>query len=85
MFNSNYPTNQKLLTLTSVNINGSNLNIDTSVNFRNALFLLMLVYGQLFLDIYFIMEEVLELELRKIHYLIYFMLMEPHTFYQLLH
>lgn len=40
MFNSNYPTNQKLLTLTSVNINGTNLNIDTSINFRNALFYL---------------------------------------------
>ncbi len=37
MFNSNYPTNLKLLTLTSTTINGSNLNIDTSVNFRNAL------------------------------------------------
>lgn len=40
MFNSNYPSNQKLLTLTSVNINGTALNIDTSVNFRNALFYL---------------------------------------------
>ena len=32
-----YSSNQKMLNLTSVNIYGSNLEIDTSVNFRNNL------------------------------------------------
>ena len=35
-----YSSNQKMLNLTSVNIYGSNLSIDTSVNFRNNLFYL---------------------------------------------
>lgn len=41
MFNSNLMSNNlKLLNLTSTNISGSNLNIDSSVNFRSGLFYL---------------------------------------------